>query len=87
MTAIGVDPADMAAQLSEPLVLLLYYKYVGVLTPAPLRQDWSLNFTARGTTEVLATACSGSGSPSFALGALVGRDNFREHISSESHEP
>ena len=33
----------------------------------------------------MATACSGTGSPSFALRELIGADNFKEVVSSEKH--
>ena len=35
--------------------------------------------------QVLATACSCTGSPSYALKKLVGPGNFTEPISSEKH--
>ena len=35
--------------------------------------------------KVIATGCSGSGSPSFALRHLIGQDNFEEVLASDNH--
>ena len=80
MRATGLQQTALQIPLTDPLVTW----------PT---DNWTISFfqvhdaasMCGKISEVVATACSGTGAPSYALQELVGRHNFSEVISSEKH--
>ena len=85
-TASGIQRDAFQVRLSRPLALCKQngsqvFQYVF----SHSRRYHILFAAAMEWTEVLATACSGTGAPSHALTQLVGAQNVVEVVSSESH--